>query len=493
MPHHELLLGQGCRRWVTLGSLLIILVGACSSISVSNAFALSHEISATQSLTKPYYACPNTACLAVIDPPVTKVADGEELPGGPLLEGSGELGGFSPSDLRSAYDIPTTGGEGQTVAVVDAYGDPTAESDLAKYREEYGLGACTKSSGCFKKYNEQGEEQNYPSENGVLEVEWRYETSLDLDMVSTACPKCHIVLVEASSQYAENTSASVNEAVKLGATEVSNSYGYPEKYKPWCGTTGCAQYASSYSHVGVPITASSGDTGFEDHAEGVSFPAAAPGSIAVGGTALYRSAGESNPRGWAEEVWYGSGSGCSGFETKPEWQKSLSECTHRIDNDTAAVASCETPVSVYNKGGWLNICGTSVSAPLVAGMLAHAPASVRDATGADAFYEPEYSSSLYDITVGSNGYCSGTEYLCKAGVGYDGPTGNGALDRPLLPECAEIAAEGEGPNSVFIKEFTKEGGGWEQSCSNKPSINWTETASGPALASWGTYTGELEL
>lgn len=489
MPLHELLLGQVWRHWAALAALLIILVGACSSISVSSAFALSQEISATQSLTKPYYACPNTACLAIIDPPVTKVADGEELPGGPLLEGSGELGGFSPSDLRSAYDIPTTGGEEQTVAVVDAYGDPTAESDLAKYREEYDLGACTKSNGCFKKYNEQGEEKNYPGENGVLETEWRYETSLDLDMVSAACAKCHIMLVEASSQYAENTSASVNEAVKLGATEVSNSYGYPEKYKPWCGTTGCSQYASSYSHVGVPITASSGDTGFEDDGEGVSFPAAAPGTIAVGGTALYRSAAEDNPRGWAEEVWYRSGSGCSEFESKPEWQKSLPECSHRIDNDTAAVAACETPVSVYNKGGWLNLCGTSVSAPLIAGMVAHAPASIRDAAGADAFYG--HTNNLYDVTVGSNGYCSGTEYLCKGGVGFNGPTGNGTLDGPLLPECAEITAEGEGPNSIFIKEFTKEHGAWEQSCGNDPTINWIEGSSGPALGSWGANTGEL--
>ncbi|MGV4986222.1 hypothetical protein ACVB8X_32805, partial [Streptomyces sp. NRAIS4] len=51
--------------------------------------------------------------------------------------------GLSPANLHSAYNLPTTGGSGMTVAIVDAYNDPNAESDLATYRSQYGLSACT--------------------------------------------------------------------------------------------------------------------------------------------------------------------------------------------------------------------------------------------------------------------------------------------------------------------------------------------------------------
>ena len=150
-------------------------------------------VSLTPTGRRPYWACPEEVCTAIVDP-VKRTSSGRWEPpeGGPLLEGSGEFGGFDPQDLRSAYKIPTTGGSTQTVALIDAFGDATAESDLAKYRERYGLEACTKANGCFRKVNETGEESNYPAANKG----WEGETSLDLDMVSAACPQCHILLVQ---------------------------------------------------------------------------------------------------------------------------------------------------------------------------------------------------------------------------------------------------------------------------------------------------------
>jgi subtilase family serine protease len=330
-----------------------------NGVVVQSAAALGPGVSDTPSTTEPYYACPHGLCDAVIDPPVTKTKAGYELPdGGPLLEGSGEGGGYDPKDLQSAYNIPTSGGSEQTVAVVDAYGDTTAESDLAQYREKYELPACTKASGCFKKVNQQGEEGKY-LEAGP--AGWELETSLDLDMVSAACPHCHILLVEATTEGMSNLGASVNKAVELGATEVSNSYGAPEDYEPWCGTTGCSQYDSDYNHPGVVITASVGDYGYDNEFFGASvsrpsFPATSPYVVAVGGTSLHKA---SNSRGWSEKVWYesgrelGTGSGCSGFESKPTWQTDTG-CTKRTDNDVAAVGACETPVSIYTTtyGGW---------------------------------------------------------------------------------------------------------------------------------------------
>jgi hypothetical protein len=404
------------------------------------ASALEAGFAQTPSTTKPYYACPEGPCGAIIDPAPAKTASGYELPvGGPLLEGSGELGGYSPSDLQSAYKIPTTGGTGQTVAIVDAYGDTTAESDLIKYREKYKLSECTKASGCFKKVNEKGEEANYPAANAG----WGLETSLDLDMVSAACPNCHILLVEASGELPPETGASVEEAVKLSATEVSNSYGYPENYEPWCGKTGCAPYASDYSHPGIPILASSGDSGYRDAGLGASFPAAAPGVIAVGGTSLNKAA---NTRGWSEKTWFDTGSGCSEFESKPAWQTDAG-CAKKTANDVSSDAACETPVSVYstpNAGGWANVCGTSASSPLVAGLEAHSTSTVRS-LGAEAFWKAGPTGAFFDVTEGSNGSCATeVKYLCTAQVGYDGPTGwgtpNGIIEVHATPITITEAA-----------------------------------------------------
>ena len=154
-------------------------------------------ISLTPSATKPYWACPEGPCEAIIDPPAVKVPGGYALPGGgPLFEGGGEGGGWDPKDLQSAYQIPTSTEEPQTIALVDAYGYENAESDLATYRAKYGLEPCTTANGCFKKVNEEGEEANYPAP----EEGWQFESALDLDMASAACANkanCHILLVEA--------------------------------------------------------------------------------------------------------------------------------------------------------------------------------------------------------------------------------------------------------------------------------------------------------
>ena len=143
--------------------------------------------------------------------------------------------GMGPADLRKAYSLASAAvnnGRSQTVALVDAYDDPTIESDLATYRSYYGLPPCTTANGCFKKVNQDGEQGNYPL---VANPSWEPEIALDVEMVSAICPNCHILLVEANSadeaiatsnpvQHSD-LGAAVDTAVNLGATEVSNSYG----------------------------------------------------------------------------------------------------------------------------------------------------------------------------------------------------------------------------------------------------------------------------
>jgi hypothetical protein len=401
----------------------------------SGAAGSAHHLgySLTPSTTEPYTPCPpgsgHVECNLIIDPNPVHTASGYALPsGGPLLEGGGEKGGFDPKDLQSAYKIPTSGGSGQTVAVVDAYGDSTAESDLAKYREKYGLTSCKKETGCFKKVNEKGEEANYPAAGPEL---WGAETALDIEMVSAACPECHILLIEASGEYPAETATSVEEAAKLGATEISNSYGYPEDDETVCPSKkGCSEYLAAYDHAGIPVTASAGDSGYNDGVGAPNWPATSPNVIAVGGTEIKKA---ENARGWSETVWADSGGGCSLYESKPAWQHDPG-CTKRTDNDVAAVAAGVSIYSTPYVGGWGNVGGTSVAAPLVAGIEAHASSTVKK-EGAEAFYR----HTLFDVTSGANGDCHHT-YLCEAEEGYDGPTGWGTPDGPLelTPKTAAV-------------------------------------------------------
>jgi subtilase family serine protease len=320
--------------------------------------------------------------------------------------------GYAPAELQAAYALPSPAaqgvdfvGVGQTVAVVDAYDDPSAETDLAVYRATYGLPPCTTASGCFRKVNQRGGTTSPAADQG-----WAVEISLDLDMVSAICPACHILLVETDTNSFDNLAAGVDTAVALGATAVSNSYGAPE-------FSGETSYEAHYNHPRVPITVSSGDSGY-----GVEYPAASQYVVAVGGTSLNVAA---TTRGYTETAWSGAGSGCSAYVAKPAWQTD-SGCARRTVADVSAVADPATGVSVYDSYGYgalgfLVVGGTSASAPIIA--------SVYALNGQPSFATPPKSpysnrDALYDVTSGSNGACAGS-YLCTAGSGYDGPTGLG--------------------------------------------------------------------
>ncbi|WP_441251643.1 putative Ig domain-containing protein [Kitasatospora sp. McL0602] len=317
--------------------------------------------------------------------------------------------GFGPADLTAAYRLPA-GGSGQTVAIVDAMDDPNAESDLAAYRANYGLPACTTANGCFRKIDQNGGTR-YPSPDSG----WAGEISLDVDMVSAVCPACHILLVEAASATTDDLGAAVNQAVAQGAKFVSNSYGGSEDSSV---VSADSQY---FNHPGVAITVSAGDSN-----TGPEYPATSQYVTAVGGTALKR---DSSARGWSETVWRtssseGTGSGCSAYIAKPSWQKDTG-CSRRMEADVSAVADPATGVAVYQTyggSGWAVYGGTSASAPIIASAwaLAGAPAA-GDRAGQ---YPYAHTGSFNDVTSGNNGSCS-VAYFCNAGTGYDGPTGLG--------------------------------------------------------------------
>jgi hypothetical protein len=337
--------------------------------------------------------------------------------------------GYGPASLRSAYQLQTastTGGTGETVALVDAYGDPTAAKDLAVYRKHFGLPACTEASGCLRILNQEGEASPLPPPNPG----WAPEESLDMDMVSAICPNCHIVLVQAQNQGLHNLSAAENVAVGSGARFISNSWGYPE-------FPGQQQFNQDFNHPGDVITVSAGDSGYDPlFGGGASYPAATPYVVSVGGTSLVHK--KTGTRHWAETVWGGTGSACSALEAKPSWQRAAVDinpttgCLNRTSNDVAAVADPATGVAVYDSfavgdtcgQAWCEFGGTSVSSPLIAAVYALAGNPAPNSYPASYLYA--HTSDFFDVTRGGNGSCEpDRQYLCQGEKGYDAPTGWG--------------------------------------------------------------------
>ena len=323
--------------------------------------------------------------------------------------------GYRSADLAGAYkfSLPAAGSawawNGRTIAIVDAYDNPNAAADLAKYRSQFGLPPCTTASGCFRKVNQTGATSPLPAGN----VGWGQEIALDLDMASAVCPNCKLVLIEASSSYLSSLFTAVDTAANtFHATAISNSYGANE-------FNGETSYESHFNHPGSAITVSSGDSGYR-----VEYPAASRYVTAVGGTRLTRNT--SVARGWSETAWSGAGSGCSAYVTKPTWQHDTG-CARRTVADVSAIADPATGVAVYDSYGssgganWYVFGGTSVAAPIVAGVYALAGNVSSISYGSYAY---SHTASLFDATSGSNGSCGGS-YLCTAKVGYDGPTGLG--------------------------------------------------------------------
>ena len=342
--------------------------------------------------------------------PVAATASPDAIPSGV---------GYGPSQLQSAYNLTSASaadGSGRTIAIVDAYNDPTAASDLAAYRSAAGLPTVPS----FKVVNQTGATSPLPS-TAPTSDDWTLEESLDVDMASAVCPLCNIVLVEAQDDTSDGLYVAENTAAGL-AGYVSNSWGGTE------ASTDTTLDSEYFSHSGVVITASAGDSDY-----GVIYPATSPNVVSVGGTSLSTS---SSTRGWTESVWNtttgseGTGSGCSAYEPQPSWQTSLglTGCSKRIDNDVAADADPATGVAVYDttngNGGWNEVGGTSASSPMVAAM--YALAGSAGTTPAQDIYQ--HTADFYDVTSGKDASSCSPAYLCTAETGYDGPTGIGTPD-----------------------------------------------------------------
>jgi subtilase family serine protease len=315
---------------------------------------------------------------------------------------------LTPAQLQDAYKLAGTSGAGRTVAIVDAYGYPNLERDLATYRSYFGLPPCTTATGCLKVIDQNGG-TSLPRFNAG----WAGEQALDVDAVSATCPDCKIVMVQTKTNSFANLGQGVTTASKQpGVVAISNSYGG--------GDAPDTTYGTYYNHPGIAVTASTGDNGYQ----GASYPASSAYTTAVGGTTLAKA---TNTRGWNETVWNGAGSGCSTYNTALAAAASFGTgCAKRAMADVSAAANPNTGgLAVFyptnsKSSTWAQVGGTSESAPIIAAVYA---LSGNTAGYANAI-PYAHPGNLFDVTSGNNGTCPTTQW-CNARPGWDGPTGLG--------------------------------------------------------------------
>lgn len=351
---------------------------------------------------------------------------------------TGTPAGYGPADLAKAYDLPPApvGARG-TIAIIDQGAYPNLPADLAAYRGQYGLPACTTHDGCLRIVDYHGGRPLTPdptADGRQAEEELAGETSLDVDMASAACPYCRILEIQVPLDLAKTEDATAADfgtatdlADRLGATAVSISYSFtPTAYL----TSGPP--SKDMVHPGMAITASSGDAGYTGTRTG--WPHIQPTVTSVGGTSLYDDGGR-----FSETAWVGAGSGCHAALPPAVGQPAAvaANCGgHRTSADVAAVADPATGPAVYTTYapythqpvGWTVEGGTSASSPYVGGLYARA-GRLPTVLGPNTVYRAP-SWALHDVTSGTNDEGNGgtcpTYALCNAQPGWDGPTGVGS-------------------------------------------------------------------
>ncbi len=406
---------------------------------------------------------------------------------------------YTATNIRAAYGITTVGDPSRVIAIVDAYDDPAAFTNLTTYRGTMGLPAInscslnaltaltsTAGTPCFAKVNQTGGTSYPRADSG-----WANEIDLDLQAASAVCPMCSILLLEASTASFANLGTAVTTASNTKhVLAISNSY----------GSTGDASGASypqwdNAAKKGLAVTASTGDNGY-----GASFPASGTYVLAVGGTNLQVDA---NGVRSSETAWAGAGSGCSTYNAAPSWQAIPgSPCgTMKAIADVSADADPSSGLQVYTtysgKTGWYVFGGTSLSSPLT-GALYAMQGGYGGSTGLLAgAYAWAPTTPHYDVTSGSNGTCA-IAVLCTAGPGWDGPTGLGSIQ--IAPVVQTLTAITVSPSSASVavgatQQFTATA--YDQygaAMATQPAFTWTVSGvgsidSGSGLYSAGTTTG----
>jgi subtilase family serine protease len=305
--------------------------------------------------------------------------------------------GFSPAQIRSAYNLPASGGNGR-IAIIAAYDCPTAQPDFVTFSQQFGL-----PTDNFEKHK--------MTSNIRADVSWALEISLDVQWAHAIAPNASILLVEAKSNLPDDLMAAVSYATnRPDVVAVSMSWGINE----FSGQTSYDAFFNSGG--GVAFFAASGDNG-----AGVSWPSTSPNVVAVGGTTLTLNANGSVA---SETAWSGSGGGVSSIEPKPAYQAAYGlGFNSRAVPDVSYNGNPISGFSVYDttpyngQTGWFVLGGTSAGAPQWAAI--HSLGF--SASDRNLYANAKWNNSAYfrDIIAGSNG-------AYTAVLGYDLVTGLGS-------------------------------------------------------------------
>jgi subtilase family serine protease len=352
--------------------------------------------------------------------------------------------GYGPADFANAYHLPaaTVGATG-TVAIIDAGAYPNLESDLAVYRAQFGLPACTTANGCLTITDLHGGPPLTPDPTlfGQFEEEnVAVETALDMQLASAACPGCKLLELQIpvgdgftnSDASMADFGTAVNTAARLGAGAVSMSYQYTSDPNVETGQAGRDLF-----HPGMAVMASSGDGGFEGN-QHTGWPQNLPWVTSVGGTSLFAT----NTAGttFSQTAWSGAGSGC-----ETDLPAAIGEpatvsafCAgHRSGSDISADADPATGPAVYDTYApfsgqplnWFVVGGTSASSPFIAGLYVRG-GHLSQVIGPNTLYTAP-KKDFIDVKLGQNAPTNGCQsvsapvQLCQSGTGWDGPTGLG--------------------------------------------------------------------
>ncbi len=361
---------------------------------------------------------------------------------------------YSPAQVRSAYglDAPGAGlttppwdGTGQTIAIVDAYDNPSIYLALDAFDSQFGLTSTGStlydqygpSSSFLTVLNQEGQATSLPGTDpsGAGGDNWEVEESLDVEWAHAIAPGAQIILVEANSQSLSDLMAAVATAAsRPGVSVVSMSWGFAEGQSVLAADE--ATYDGVFNVPGVTFVASTGDHG----AAAPQYPAFSPNVVAVGGTSLtinadgsYNSETGFGYQSTALGTFIGSGGGISLYEPEPAYQEGVQSTGRRTIPDVALVADPATgawiadPYKLPGDDPFEVAGGTSLSAPCWAGLvaLANQGRGAADEPTLDSSSPTDTLQALYSlpqsdyniIGSGSNGYAAAAGYNLVTGLG----------------------------------------------------------------------------
>ncbi|HEX4491248.1 MAG TPA: protease pro-enzyme activation domain-containing protein [Acidimicrobiia bacterium] len=344
-------------------------------------------------------------------------------------------GGFFPHDFQTGYN---TGGRTTTQGIgFTLWGAPVQQSDLTTFATHTTttplvISAPGANGLDFIPCSQSACTLGGTQDGDVGELD---ETALDVESAHGIAPGAHLKYWLASTSDGHPFVASLENAVNAAANDtavkvVSNSWGIPsDGFDP--------NMDASLQHA-----AASGKTFFFSTGDlpEISYPATSPYVVAVGGTTLNLASGSFAYQ--SESTWSAAGRGCSSVFARPSWQTGVGSaptCSGRAEPDVSADANPATGAYVYYEGGAAQIGGTSLAAPLWAGMTADwAQARIDASKPALGFATPAlyllannpavYHQIFHDVTTGATGGV-------PARSGWDEATGWGS---PNLAKLIQI-------------------------------------------------------